>query len=312
MRTKHLTCLVALSWVLTPVAPAQDKPEPTPQQQPDQPETLRDRLRLRIEHARESLDRLEKLLARVEAGEEIDPAELIEAMPDRPVRERFGEREPGERRFGPGGPGVPGGEMAPGVVGRGPGGFPGMGHGESGPVPTAEEITVFVQNQMPWLHERLTRADSEQAGMGQETLRRVAPMIVEIMQVQRDDPELGQLKMEQFRLGADWIETSGKVREALHSGAMTREQAVAAFTELAERHFELRQQIARHEIKRLRADLEAREQGLNKDESERSQWVSRMAERMVERMSGRWGRGPRSSDSDREDPKDERNDGKPW
>lgn len=303
MRAKHLTRLIALSFVLAPasVLLAQDRPEPAAPQA-DQPETLRDRLRARIDRTRESLNRLERLMDRVEAGEEIDPVELMEALPDRPLRDRLGEREPGERRFGPGpagqggGAGGPGGEMAPAGQGRGASGPPGMGRSEGGPAPSAEEVAAFVKDELPWLDERLARADAEREGMGREILRRVTPQIVEMMQVQREDPTLAGLKMEQFRLGADWIEASGQIRNALRSGEMTREQAVAAFTQLAERHFELRQRITRHEIERLRAELVAREQELNEDEAERSQWVSRMAERMVDRMSGRWGRGPRGDD----------------
>lgn len=316
MRAKRFTRLIAFACVISP-APlvlAQSEREAVPQQQPDQAEMLRDRLRARIDRTRESLDRLEKLLVRVDAREEIDPAELLEALPERPLRDRLGEREPGERRFGPGGPGGPGGEMAPGGQGLGLGGPPGLGRGESGPLPTTEEVAAFVQTELPWLNERLSRADAEREGMGQEILRRVTPQIVEIMQVRREDPELARLKMEQFRLGADWIEAAAQVRNALRSGEMTREQAVAAFTDLAERHFELRQRITRHEIERLRSELAAREQELNADESERSQWVSRMAERMVERMSGRWGRGPRGEEgeTERDRSRGDRGGDNPW
>ncbi|MCL4220574.1 MAG: hypothetical protein KJZ65_04305 [Phycisphaerales bacterium] len=316
MRGKHLTRVIAFACVMTPAswAMAQNQRGPGPQQQADQPETLRDRLRMRIDRTRESLDRLEKLLNRVEAGEEIDPAELVDVVPERPLRDRLGEREPGERRFGPGGPGGSGGEFIPGGQGLGPGGPPGMGRVETAPVPAPEEVAAFIEAELPWLNERLRRADAEREGMGQEILRRVTPQIVEIMQVRREDPELARLKMEQFRLGADWIETAAQVRIALRTGQMTREQAVAAFTELAERHFELRQRITRHEIERLRNELAAREQELNADESDRSQWVSRMAERMVERLSGRWGRGPRTEDGDaeRDRPRGDRSGDKPW
>lgn len=313
MRTWHLSGVLALGCVVASVALAA-APIPrefSAQQQPEQPESMRDRLRVRIERTRETLNRLERLLDRVEAGEEIDPAELIEALPDRPLRDRLGDREPGERRFGPGGPG---GELVPGGQGFGPGGPPGMVRGDVAPSPTPEEVAAFVKAELPWLDERLRRADVERAGLGQEVLRRVTPQIVEIMQVRRDDPELARLKMEQFRLGADWIEASGQVRNALRSGEMTREQAVAAFTQLAERHFELRQRITRHEIERLRSELAAREEELNRDEVDRSQWISQMAERMVDRMSGRWGRGPRGDDAGegRERPRGDRDGDKPW
>lgn len=280
--------VIAAAVAVATAAIAQPERQPPAPATADQPEAVRERLRMRLERARESIGRLESLLARLDAGESIDPTELSDLAPERPVRGRFGEGAgDGLERRGPG----------PREDAPGPGGF---GWADAPANFDPEEVAGFIRAELPWLDERLNRADSDHPGMREEMLRRVTPQIVEIMQTRRDDPELARLRLAQFRLGADWIEASRRIRDALRGGEVTRDQAVSAFTELAERHFDLRQRITRHEIERLRTELAARERELNQDDARRVEWIGDMARRMVERVSGRQ-RGPRDSDEpDRE------------
>lgn len=308
---RSLLCLAASAgWAWAqPADPPKDAPpaDPTAGQVSDtSPEALRERVRTRLDRAKENITRLEHLLDRIEAGESIDPAELNELMPpDRPFRERMGEAL-AERRGGPMRDGAPG--TGPGAgPGAGPG--PGFGRPDAAPDITVEDVRAFIKSELPWLEERLSAAETSHPGVKESMIERIRPQIAEIMETRRDDPELATLKIAQFRLGADWIETSRTVREDLRSGEMTREQAIAAFTDLAERHFELRQQITRHEIERLRADLAARERELNDDDVRRSEWIRNMAERMVERLGrdrGFRGGDGRPGRDDRDDDDNER------
>ncbi|GAB4383645.1 MAG: hypothetical protein Kow0022_04020 [Phycisphaerales bacterium] len=278
---RTLTCVIWLT--AAPIATSQ--PTPAPPDQPA-PEMIRARVQARLERTRESLHRLEKLLARLDAGEEIDPGELNELMQDRPFRERPGE---GEWRSG----GLRDGEAGQTKGGPGPG--PGrLAQGEPAPPIAPEEIEKFVTDNLPWLDERLDRIGKDRPELRKEMLGRLSPQITEIMRLRRSDPELARLRTDQFRLGADWMEASRRIREQLHAGTITQADAVSAFTELAARHFELRQQITRHEIDRLRSELADKERELNEDDAKREEWIHDMAQRMVDRLART--RGPRSPD----------------
>lgn len=290
------TVACAISLVAAQIAAAQ--PETPPPGAEQQPETVRARVQSRLDRARESMDRLEKLLSRLDAGEKIDPAELNELMMDRPFRDRFGEGGADWRGAGPreGAPGA--GIGGPGLgVGAGPGG---LGRSEQPPQIPAEEVEKFVKENLPWLDDRLNRIGTERPELRQQMLNRLTPQIVEIMQLRHDDPEMARLRTEQFRLGADWMDASRRIREQLRDGTITQADAVSAFTELAERHFDLRQQITRHEIDRLRGELAGKERELNDDDAKREEWIHDMAQRMVDRLTRMRGpRGPEDSEFER-------------
>lgn len=273
MLARSLLCLAASAgWAC---AQPVDPPPPDGLQADASPEVLRERVRSRLDRAKENIARLEQLLNRIESGEKIDPAELNELMPpDRPFRDRMGDAIV-DRRGGPMREGVPG-------TGQGPG--PGFGRPDTAPEVTVEDVRAFIQRELPWLEERFSAAETAHPGVKDSMIERIRPQVAEIMATRRVDPELATLKIAQLRLGSDWIETSRTVRDALRTGDMTKEQAIAGFTDLAERHFELRQQITRHEIERLRADLAARERELNDDDARRSDWIRDMAQRMVDRL----------------------------
>lgn len=280
---RTLACAIWLA--AAPIGTSQ--PTPAPPDQPA-PEMIRARVQARLERTRESLHRLEKLLAKLDAGEEIDPGELNELMLDRPFRERPGESA-GEWRTD----GLRDGDPGQGMGGPGPG--PGrFAQGEPAPQVAPEEIERFVTDNLPWLDERLDRIGKDRPELRKEMLGRLSPQITEIMRLRRDDPDLARLRTEQFRLGADWMEASRRIREQLHAGTITQADAVSAFTELAARHFDLRQQITRHEIDRLRSELAGKERELNEDDARREEWIHDMAKRMVDRLARM--RGPRDRD----------------
>lgn len=255
----------------------------------DQPVEVRARVERRLERAREVVAQLEEALRRIDAGERVDLSDLAVDFGgfERAGPERGAER-PGWRE---------GGGEEPRGRGR-------IGRPEPAPVIEPEQVRRFIESDLPWLKERLDRAERERPGLRDEMIARVAPRIHEIMAARQDDPEMARLLLAQFKLGADWVDASRRIRVAMHEGKMTREQAVSHFVELAERQYELREQITRHEIERLRATLAEKEAELDRDDARRDEVIRNMAENMVRRLSSWRGRGEGGPGSDRRPERD--------
>ncbi len=233
--------------------------------QPNMREQIRERLTERLERARDLVERLENTLAQIDRGERPDPALLREL--DRP-RGRAQGREvdgpvPGEGRDSP--------RDSLGAADRAQ--------------PSVEEMRAFIDREVPWLATRLKRAEAEHPGSSEAMLRRAGPRIAEVMRKAKDDPAGARVLVEQFRLGADMVDASRRIRRAMAAGEMTEEQAKAAFRKLALRHLEIREHLAQRELEHARKRVQELEKGLAADRAKRDAILDDMAERMFKRAS---------------------------
>ncbi len=236
------------------------------QDQPNMREQIRERLTERLKRARTMVERLEKALAQVDRGQRPDPALLGEL--DRPR----GGGAPGRAMDGP----LPGEgrdlpRNAAGAVDRSQ--------------PSLEEMRAFVDREVPWLATRLKQAEAKHPGSSDAMLRRAGPRIAEVMQRAKDDPTAAKVLVEQFRLGADMVDASRRIRRAMAAGEMTQEQAKAAFRKLAQRHLEIRERLTRRELEHARKRVQELEKGLAADSERRDAILDDMAERMFKRAS---------------------------
>jgi hypothetical protein len=257
------------------------------QDQPNMHEQIRERLAERLKRARTIVERLEKALSQIDRGERPDPG-LLRDM------DRAWGGEPGREADGP----MRG-------QGRGPA-VPPLGESDHAQVqPSLEEMRAFVDREVPWLATRLKRADAERPGSSEAMLRRAGPRIAEVMRRSKDDPAAARVLVEQFRLGADLVDASRRIRRAMAAGDMTQEQAKAAFRKLAQRHLEIRERLTRRELEHARKRIEELEKGLATDRQQRDAILDDMAERMFKRAShfGRPGDRPRDGRG-RDEPRD--------
>lgn len=237
------------------------------------PEQIRRRLDAHLEWARGFVKRLEAGISQIDQGKEVEPALW---------------REIG--RFGPEGMRGRPGELP--IEGREPPrNFRDGDLAEREPLPVAE-MRAFIDEQLPWLSERLARADEKFPGSSERMIRGFERRIAELMQQHEEDPIAAGLFIDQFRLGADIVDEARRVRQGLASGEMTEAEARSVWRTLAERHVDIRERLTRHEIEQARARLEELESRLATDTEQRAQMIEDMAERMFRRSM----RGDRHDD----------------
>jgi len=117
----------------------------------------------------------------------------------------------------------------------------------------------------------------------------------------KEDPAAARALVEQFRLGADMVDVTRRIRRAMAAGEMTPDEARAAFRKLAERHMKIREQLTRREIEQARERLAEMEKNLSADQEKRDAILDEMAKRMFERASHGDRPGERPRDGKRRD-----------
>jgi hypothetical protein len=234
---------------------------------------LRERLASRLERSKASHDALVQAIARLDAGEETGSV-LTSLGPV--LREEL--------------PGIIESLRQRGPASGGPHAGPGIDRIEVDP----QAIEAFIEREIPWLSERLNKAEAERPGSRAEMIRRLTPQVEEILNTSRENPQLAELYIVQFRLGSELIDTLRRVRRAIEAGEQTEDQARSVLRELATQHVMVREKITRSEIDSLRARLAEREAELNAQIEDRDRIIASMTDRMMSRGI-EWRRGDPSS-----------------
>lgn len=244
-----------------PVRDAEVQPEQRPT-----PEQWRERLQARMDRARQSASQYEQALEKLERGEMPDPALMREF--DRSTGD-------GPRSFG---------GMRPDGDGRSFSARPDHAQSDT-PPPSVEQIRAFISRELPWLAERLDRADQDRPGSSEMMIRRVTPQIAEVMSKFEHDPAEASILIEQFRLGSDIVDAIRRIRLRMETNELSEPDLRALIRGFAERHYDLRLKMTRLEVERAETNLAELRARLSNDLEKRDEMIDEITERMMSRWS---------------------------
>ncbi len=280
--------------------PPQPRPGATTTQTPDGARQIdRDRLKRRVQEARERADRLDAALVRLEAGESL--------------REVMGDLRPDERRyFMPWTPRAEGAERdqprRPRERDGAPSNHPTRRVGDAHPTPdgardvspvSAEQVRAFIAEHLPDMDQHLKGIEAENPAAGTLLSERMAPRIGEVIIAQQRDAALGELKLQELRLSLNTIKIAREAREASRGQELSesfQQDTRQRLTDQLNAQAETRAKIQRREIELLEERVDALRAELAERESERAHVVDAMVEQMMRRLS-RPSRQHRSGDA---------------
>lgn len=278
--------------------PGEDAPPPTPTEPAPlvDPGVFRERLERRMEELDRQRERMQRAMARLEAGE----------APSRVMRELLGPgmaREGGFGRDAGNGRG-PGGDAqpvrpfrdrfnGPGPNGGPPGGdFPGAGLPLSGE--ERERALGIIQERLPSIHERLTRLRELDPVAAERMLDRLTPRLREAFNAMRRDPEQFELRARELESGLAVFDASMALRRLFAAGEMAGERVDAARGALREAlgaQHDARLALQQHQIASLEKELARVRAEFDDAGARREQILDERTEAFMEGMKARAGEG---------------------
>lgn len=143
-----------------------------------------------------------------------------------------------------------------------------------------ERLMNFLKENLPELHQRL----EELGGQDEEALRRrvhrIAPRIIEMARTKHEDPPLGELMIEEFRLDTDIFELVRRYRAA--TDASFKNQARQQLEALVAKQFEVHHARQVMQLERLEGRLAAQRQRLQEENDNRDRIIARRLNRVLE------------------------------
>ena len=281
--------------------PKQDRPRDGVQQSPHEEDRPKrsgkkmleirinaDALRARLNR---SIDRAERLLeVHKSALEKLDegasPTEVLAEM----KIQGFVRSETNEHR-GPGS-GSRAGNDSP------------KGGPERMPPKDRKEMHLFLQNHFPELWNNLEPIVKMNPQSADRLLARMSPQIREIMLLQKDQPDLAALKIEEMHAGLMFVEASRLFRSTMSNASANdsdRADAMANLRSAAANRFDIQFKAKQHEISMLEARLDELKSSVEGIQDQRDDAIERMLEgatRNHREKAGKDKRGPNSSPKD--------------
>ena len=209
--------------------------------------------------------------------------------------------QPREDRLGKGGPKP----QCPKPGAPGPGG-PGLEAPAPGPGPSpfefispeqTEQLMEFLQEHFPRRHRLLSRLRDRNPDHFQRRLAEMAPRVLELLLRMKENPELGELLLEQQRLEDELREQVGNYRALDEDDEAERQEQRAGIEEIVSRLVEIRLQRREQEIAALGRRLQEQKLRLEEDRENRAELVADEMERVLQRRP--WHRGPRGERRER-------------
>lgn len=158
-----------------------------------------------------------------------------------------------------------------------------------------ERFDAFLAKHLPDMRDRLATLAERDPDLVDRIKHRIARHLSPIAPLEERDPELFELRLDEFRVGAEILDASREYREILEQeGADPQHVADArkALAELLVRHFDLQMASQRHELSTLEDRVNALRQELADMESSREKAI---ADRL------KWFTEPHKWRSDRDD-----------
>jgi len=166
---------------------------------------------------------------------------------------------------------------------------------------SAAELAAFLESHAPEFAARLDALREQDDRRAEFFANRLRPRIGEILAAQRQDPELGELLIREFRVNMELLDAGRRYARALASGEPSLDEAREKLRALAGEQVDLRLARREHEIRALASQIESLQADVDQQREKREQYIEQIIER-----SGQWGESERSGGPDRRGPRDGR------
>lgn len=163
--------------------------------------------------------------------------------------------------------------------------------------PPPEAVRRHIAERSPELDERLRSLEETHPDLAQRFLERVGERMGDAIGEDTDDPELAGLKAAEFEASLRVFDTARRLRAPLAEGTVSEADARAQLAEALGAHLDARQEVAKHEIGRLREHLARTERDVNAFDERRADEIERMTDKIMHRL--RADRGDRGAEHDR-------------
>ncbi len=216
------------------------------------PETLRQRLNRTIMRSQQTLDRSQSALAKLDAG--ASATEVLAELRLSGVSRRDDDGSRGGRASG---------GMAP---------------------EEREQMHAFLAEHFPDLWANLSPIIESDPRGADGLLARMAPQIREILFLRRTQPELGSIKIEQMRVGLDFVEASRVYRVKLNAPDATQSEkrdAMVTLRALAAARFDTDLRAKQFEIDRLEGRLDELRDSIEEIRARRDMEIEHMVSAAV-------------------------------
>jgi len=178
----------------------------------------------------------------------------------------------------------------PGPVRRGPGAGPGYGRpGGPGPadqVQTEEQlddIMVVLKDADPDFYSKVERARKESPRAVRDLLATQSPRLFAMAQLKKNDPELYDLRIDDFKLNRRIDALSHEYARTVKDGKPDG-QKLAELKELLQKQFDLRQKTREKELERMEKKVSELREQIQRRKSNKDQMLADRLKELTERV----------------------------
>ncbi|UCG32049.1 MAG: OmpH family outer membrane protein [Phycisphaerales bacterium] len=152
-----------------------------------------------------------------------------------------------------------------------------------------EQLMEFLEEHFPKRHRLLRRLQEHNPEAFEHRVSELAPRVLELLLRTREDPELGELLIEQQRLEEDLRELVREYRALDAEAEVAREGLKGQIEEIVARMVDIGLERREHEIAALERRLQRQREMLQEDLDNREQMVAEHLQAALERgPGGRW------------------------
>lgn len=277
-------------------APGLAQGRPSLDRPPLDRDAMLERLNDRLAQLEASRDRLAEIIASIEAGtpitEAFDPEDrwlMGRAWRDRRDDAPRFDRDPDDRRPGVGGP-------PDGPVGDSP--------RADGPMSETDlaRIRALIDEHLPQMAERLRIAEQTDPESTARWVERIAPRFRDILELERDAPELVEVRVAELRTGMEIVTAARDLRRLSREepGSDAFEAKKNEIRALLARQLDLRRTLEGHRLEKMAADLAEAKARYDSETAQRETIIDGHLARVIERTLADEdrGRGRRGRDDD--------------
>lgn len=168
-----------------------------------------------------------------------------------------------------------------------------------------DEIASAIETQLPEMWQRLERAKERNPEFYRRALQRIAPMMREFLDLQKDYPEMAEVVIEEFKIEHDVRELLRDFKKS-EGDAVARDAVVQQIRAKLTRQNELQLQRRRFRLEQFRERLEKEQLRLTEEqrriEDDANGFEQRLDERMEMLRDGRFREAFRRRDRDMRGP----------
>lgn len=145
--------------------------------------------------------------------------------------------------------------------------------------PSRAEVFAFLERHASEMAERLRELRAQDARRAEFFLSRLEPRVAEIMATHRQDPELGELMLREFRLSMALLDAGRRYARALEAGHESADALGLDLRRLAAEHTDVRLARREYEIASLERRIESLRGEFAEQLAQRDEFIDRIVER---------------------------------